>query len=497
MFDVSNRRLFYLLINFIVIIIQTAIAENFECEKDGFFPDKRDCWIYHICVGATHSVKACKEDLLFNPIKNECDWAMNVHCNHTSYEDAPLATKPTHALYPPDYTAPTRETSTHGSIFDYLCQSIDNDYIAHPTDCKQYAYCANGIPQSKLCKKGLYWSQSEKMCVWPAQSDCPVKSHTSTPSVSASAARNVPWLPRETTYPSSYMLTDEPSYHNTPLDTSKQSTICPPSKSWRIPDPYDCSLYHDCYHGTDLVSNCPAQLQYNAEKQSCDYAQNVQCKNKCSFDNEGARFVDSVSCCHYYECTGGKLNLQSCPHPNLFDIQTRKCVPYKKVKCDGRRQCLSKCHYLSNYDLGKNLCGVVPSCAGHGDGFYLDRTKPNCQSYIQCLDNRIANQSRCPNGKRFNRNMGRCTAADQVPCQGYKLIKNQQLSKATTEQVAPKSYLRSTPILNRPRVRPSNHTTAVSSSSCTSSSQSDLIASTPKNKQIVRFKKRVHSSKNK
>ncbi|CAF4667653.1 unnamed protein product, partial [Rotaria socialis] len=35
------------------------------------------------------------------------------------------------------------------------------------------------------------------------------------------------------------------------------------------------------------------------------------------------------------------------------------------------------------------------------------------------------------------------------------------------------------------RVRPSDHTTAASSSSCTSSSQSDLIASTSKNKQIA------------
>lgn len=30
------------------------------------------------------------------------------------------------------------------SIFEYLCRTIDNDYVAHPTDCKRYAYCANG-----------------------------------------------------------------------------------------------------------------------------------------------------------------------------------------------------------------------------------------------------------------------------------------------------------------------------------------------------------------
>ncbi len=62
----------------IVLLIQLTKSETFKCVKDGFFPDKKDCWIYHICVGTTHSVKACKEELLFNPVKNECDWAMNV-----------------------------------------------------------------------------------------------------------------------------------------------------------------------------------------------------------------------------------------------------------------------------------------------------------------------------------------------------------------------------------------------------------------------------------
>ena len=104
----------------IVHTIQTVITNTFKCEKDGFFPDKRDCWIYHICAGTTHSVKACKEDLLFNPIKNECDWAMNVNlflinycidlvfffivqvnCSHISNADTLPATMPTRVLYPP------------------------------------------------------------------------------------------------------------------------------------------------------------------------------------------------------------------------------------------------------------------------------------------------------------------------------------------------------------------------------------------------------------
>ena len=66
-------------------------------------------------------------------------------------------------------------------------------------------------------------------------------------------------------------------------------------------------------------------------------------RNKCAGKNEDARFVDIMSCCHFYRCTSGKLIRQTCTYPNLFDIQTRTCLSYKRVKCDGRRQCLSKC----------------------------------------------------------------------------------------------------------------------------------------------------------
>ncbi|CAF1080126.1 unnamed protein product [Adineta steineri] len=426
----SDRRLFYFIKLF--LFIQLTKSETFKCVKDGFFPDKKDCWIYHICVGTTHSVKACKEDLLFNPNKNECDWAMNVNCSQRSYEDTLPATIPANGLSPPGsiYFNPssagenidrpkylTRYPEMSDSILEHLCRTIDDGFIAHPTDCKRYAYCANGVPQTKVCKKGLLWSQHEKMCVWPVQSDCPLKDLNPEPSEETKiyASGNA----RGTMYPPSYSLpnTQRP---NPSSNTFRPTIECPPSQSWRVPDPFDCSIYHECYQGTDILAFCPAQLLYNPEKQICDYPPDVQCKNKCTSKNEGARFVDLSSCCHFLECVSGKLITQTCTHPNSFDIQTRTCLPYKRVKCDGRRQCLS--HYLSNYDVGKSLCDFVPSCAGHSDGYYLDRTKPNCQAYIQCLDNRVVNHSRCSHGQRFNRNMGRCAPADQVPCRATSSI---------------------------------------------------------------------------
>jgi len=60
------------------------VHSYFKCTSDGFFPDKIDCWVYHICDGGTHSVRACEEDLFFNPKTGLCDWPMNVECKLTN-----------------------------------------------------------------------------------------------------------------------------------------------------------------------------------------------------------------------------------------------------------------------------------------------------------------------------------------------------------------------------------------------------------------------------
>ena len=60
------------------------VQSYFKCTSDGFFPDKVDCWVYHICDGGTHSVRACEEDLFFNPKTGLCDWPMNVECKQAT-----------------------------------------------------------------------------------------------------------------------------------------------------------------------------------------------------------------------------------------------------------------------------------------------------------------------------------------------------------------------------------------------------------------------------
>lgn len=68
------------LILFVLFTFNTLTEAYFKCTEDGFFPDKKDCWVYHICDGGTHSVRACEEDLFFNSKTGLCDWPMNVDC---------------------------------------------------------------------------------------------------------------------------------------------------------------------------------------------------------------------------------------------------------------------------------------------------------------------------------------------------------------------------------------------------------------------------------
>ena len=105
----------------------------------------------------------------------------------------------------------------------------------------------------------------------------PVKNVNPGPSVEVDAGP--PWMPRRTTYPTTYILTTAvPALLS--LNRYKPTIECPPTQSWRVPDPYDCSIYHECRHGVDLVSYCPAQLYYNPKQKTCDHPKNVRCKSK-------------------------------------------------------------------------------------------------------------------------------------------------------------------------------------------------------------------------
>lgn len=124
--------------------------------------------------------------------------------------------------------------------------------------------------------------------------------------------------------------------------------------------------------------------------------------------------MDSKSCCRYNECVNGRLVPQLCQYPLLFDIYTKQCLDYSRVKCGIRKECISPCQYFTNEDT--SLCEMVPQCVGKPHGVYLDQNRPNCQFFYTCRDNRVFNHTRCSGNLRFNQYEGRCMAPNLVQC---------------------------------------------------------------------------------
>ena len=134
------------------------------------------------------------------------------------------------------------------------------------------------------------------------------------------------------------------------------------------------------------------------------------------------RFIDPKSCCRYYECVNGRLVVQLCQYPMLFDIQTKQCLDYSKVKCGTRKDCTNPCQYFTNED--PSLCEMVPSCNAKPQGIYLDQNRANCQYFYSCRDDRVFNHTKCQGSLRFNQFEGRCMPANFVNCNAPKLIAN-------------------------------------------------------------------------
>ena len=104
----------------------------------------------------------------------------------------------------------------------------------------------------------------------------------------------------------------------------------------------------------------------------------------------------------------------------LFDMQTKQCLDYSKVKCGIRKDCTNPCQYFQNED--PSLCEMVPNCNNRPQGVYLDQNRAGCQYFYTCRDNRVFNHTRCSTSLRFNQFEGRCMAQNMVTCNHASII---------------------------------------------------------------------------
>ncbi len=66
-------------------------------------------------------------------------------------------------------------------------------------------------------------------------------------------------------------------------------------------------------------------------------------QHKCPTNGRRERFVDTRSCCHYYECINGHSKVQVCPLHKLYSVETKTCENFQVVRCGSRKGCIDPC----------------------------------------------------------------------------------------------------------------------------------------------------------
>lgn len=100
------------------------------------------------------------------------------------------------------------------------------------------------------------------------------------------------------------------------------------------PSSQSCSAYILCYEGQATLNNCPDGYLFEAVRQFCDYASNVDCTACGSFGLQ--KLSDPRNCQNYYKCSSGERSLFGCPAGTHFDKTTGDCNLIHLVDCGSR-----------------------------------------------------------------------------------------------------------------------------------------------------------------
>ncbi|XP_071446319.1 probable chitinase 10 [Hetaerina americana] len=247
------------------------------------------------------------------------------------------------------------------------CQG--GEYYRDPVNCGAYFRCILGEMRRQYCASGLHWNDRLKVCDWPAEARCeeednsilePITTSTTTTTTtkkpwwatstttekvwwtpSTSTTEREWWTPSTTKMPSnqwwtSATTTEMPSTTSTtraPEMTSMTPGTCSPGRYYPVPG--DCNKFQICVNGILIKQSCASQLNWNQEKQMCDWPFNVHCSSssytalKVSNPNDdcadGSYSPYPGDCSMYLLCLWGKYQAFQCANGLHWNTVQNNC----------------------------------------------------------------------------------------------------------------------------------------------------------------------------
>ncbi|UYV70525.1 hypothetical protein LAZ67_7003416 [Cordylochernes scorpioides] len=196
-----------------------APPRHFTCPApEGTFSNPDDCSQFYQCYDDQAFLRACPEDLVFNPNLLACDWPDNV----PSCRNRVQPTQP-----PGEFTCPQ-----------------SRGLFPNAVNCSTFYHCDHGLAHLKSCPASLVFNQALENCDWP---------------------ENVRNCSGGTDTPPDGDCEEVPDAE------------CPPC-TCRVKDTLSCSHFVECQTGRGCRKKCPMGLDFNPESMVCDLPSNVGCR---------------------------------------------------------------------------------------------------------------------------------------------------------------------------------------------------------------------------
>jgi len=160
----------------------------------------------------------------------------------------------------------------------------EGDLHPHEDNCELFHLCFEGVFREHSCPNGLHFNAMQKLCDWPQHANCAVK-----------------------------------------VDTCVDGDLLPHEES--------CELFYRCSEGSLNELSCPNGLHFSATNRICDWPQHANCAVKMETCVEGDLIAHEESCELFHVCSGGNLNLFSCPAGLLFNRTLKACDFADNVDC--------------------------------------------------------------------------------------------------------------------------------------------------------------------
>ncbi|KAL0132938.1 hypothetical protein PUN28_000582 [Cardiocondyla obscurior] len=244
-------------------------------------------------------------------------------------------------------------TTTRKPISSTEINCISGEYYSDPANCGNYYRCVRGELKREQCAPGLHWDANRQLCDWPSAAKCQAETESTSTisSPSWSTTKRPPTTTVKVTKPTTTTTARTTIAITKPTTTLKPIVVMGPTQKPQkpcqhgqyYPYPDSCTSFLVCVNG-DLVSQqCGPGLNWNTEKNMCDWAFKNPCTEK---PHKNALLVEKNTACipgsytsvpgncrSYQACLWGRKEVFNCAPGLHFNKETRICDWPTRAKC--------------------------------------------------------------------------------------------------------------------------------------------------------------------